>query len=44
MVANLYVIQNRVDNTSFPRHKQLNYDIAAILQVWINTGEGGTSF
>ena len=37
MVANLYVRQNTEDNKSFLWHKQLNYDITAILQIWANT-------
>ena len=31
------MIQNRVGSKSFLWHKQLNYDITAILQIWINT-------
>ena len=37
MVANLYVIQNAEDNKSFLCHKQLNYDITAVLQIRVNT-------
>ena len=33
----LYVIQNREGNKSFLWHKQLNYEITAILQIWVNT-------
>ena len=37
MVANLYMLQNTEGNKSFLWHKQLNYDITAILQIWVNT-------
>ena len=37
MVGYLYVIQNREGNKSFLWHKQLNFDITAILQMWVNT-------
>ena len=37
MVANLYPLQNRVGHKSFFWHKQLNFDITAILQIWVNT-------
>ena len=37
MVANLYVIKNRVGSKSFLWHKQLNYDITTFSQIWINT-------
>ena len=31
------MIQNRVGSKSFLWHKQLNYDITAFSQIWINT-------
>ena len=37
MVAKLYVLQNTEGNKSFLWQKQLNYDITAILQIWVNT-------
>ena len=37
MVANVYVLQNTEGDKSFFWHKQLNYDITAILQTWVNT-------
>ena len=38
MVANLKkVLQNTESNKSFLFHKQLNYNITAILQIWVNT-------
>ena len=37
MVANSYMIQNTEDNKSFLWHKQLNYNITAILQITVNT-------
>ena len=33
---NLYVLQSTEGNKSFLWHKQLNYDITAILQIWVN--------
>ena len=41
MVANLYVLQDTegTGNKSFLWHKQLNYDITAILQIWVSTYE-----
>ena len=37
MVANSYGIQNTEDNKSFLWHKQLNYNITAVLQITVNT-------
>ena len=37
MVANLYLLQNTEGNKEFLWHKQLNCDITAILQIWVNT-------
>ena len=37
IVANLYVIENTEDNKSFLCHKQINYDITAVLQIRVNT-------
>ena len=40
MVANFYVRRNTEGNKSFLGHKQLKYDITAILQIseiWLNT-------
>ena len=38
MIANLYVLQIPAEgNKSFLWHKQLNYDITAILQIWVST-------
>ena len=37
MVANLYLIQNTEGDKSFLWKKQLNYDITAILQIWMKT-------
>ena len=39
----LNVIQNTEGNKSFIRHKQFNYDINAILQIWVNPAELGTN-
>ena len=36
MVANLYVLENTEGNYSLLWHKQPNYDITAILQIWVN--------
>ena len=37
MVANLCTLQNTEGHKSSLGHKQLNYDITAILQTWVNT-------
>ena len=37
MIANLYLLQNTEGNKSFLWHKQPNYNITTILQIWVNT-------